>query len=75
MWLYKQDEIHGVVTYYWLAAINAHIGIEISRRDDLESLAYMLIFFTRGTLPWRKNCASPDPLADRDYKGLRNLFG
>ena len=46
-------KMNGLIGSLHYLSVNCHRRIELSRRDDLESLVYLLIHMCMGDLPWK----------------------
>jgi serine/threonine protein kinase len=46
----------GTIRY---SSINCHLGLTPSRRDDLESLVYVIVYLAKGGLPWQGIIVQP----------------
>lgn len=57
---------HRTVTNLPYSSVNSMSNIKYSKRDDLESIAYVLVHFCNGKLPWLRN-----GLNDRQIKSIK----
>ncbi|TFK42034.1 kinase-like domain-containing protein [Crucibulum laeve] len=60
----SKGSLRFVGTLYW-SSLNAHDGIDLAPRDDLESLAYIAFFLLHGDLPWRSFSSHREPIVTR----------
>lgn len=73
----SQDGVHipmvenkGMIGTARYASINAHLGLEQSRRDDLEAVGYVLLQFIKGKLPWSNVMADTK---EEKYEKIKNV--
>jgi casein kinase I family protein HRR25 len=70
---YKITYNNNFIGNYIFASINTLRGVESGRRDDLESLGYMLIYFLKGSLPWEYvKCLNTSEKRRKIYQTKKN---
>ncbi|OHT04314.1 hypothetical protein TRFO_28200 [Tritrichomonas foetus] len=63
--LTEKNDLTGTARY---ASIHALSGLEQGRRDDMESLGYLFIYFLKGSLPWQ---GLPGKTREEKYRNIR----
>lgn len=66
----RATKLVGTVRY---ASINAHNGVGLCGKDDLESLMYVLVYLVKKSLPWCKTDDKNDVKTQKESTSAREL--
>jgi serine/threonine protein kinase len=61
----QQNKLNGFAGTLRFASIDAHLHVEQGRRDDMQSLGYVLVYLATGELPWQQDL--------KKYAAKRNI--
>lgn len=64
----QEKGLKGTVRY---TSINTHLGIDQSRRDDIQSLGYIFTYMALGKLPWQNQMKNREKL--EGYYNIMNI--
>jgi len=67
----KDAHFVGTLRY---SSLNSHMGIRLCRKDDLESLMYILIYFYKGKLPWQDIKSREEKDKNQKIKEIKQLM-
>ncbi|KAN0121035.1 Protein kinase-like domain containing protein [Russula decolorans] len=67
---FKGLNITGTVRY---SSINSHLRLTQSRHDDLESLAYAIVYLVKGRLPWQGIAVHPGQVHHDEVLKLKQV--
>ena len=67
----EMKSTHNLIGSRTYASINAHDYLELSRRDDMESLGYMMLYFYLGELSWQDLIVGSNKDIDEEIKNRK----
>jgi casein kinase I family protein HRR25 len=67
----QECSVIGTIRY---ASINCHLGLTPSRRDDLESLVYVIVYLVKRRLPWQGITARSDEIHQDEVLKLKQAI-
>jgi serine/threonine protein kinase len=64
----------GVLGTIRYSSVDRHLGLTPSRRDDLESFMYVIVYLVKGRLPWQGIVVQPGQIHEDEVLGVKQAI-